>query len=69
MEDVNAQVINLFSVFDQCTGLANLVNVHFAIMQLRGTWGEDTAHGEIAEKAVEDDMNRKVLDLINDRDV
>ena len=46
-----------------------MVNVHFAIMQLRGTWAEDTSNKEgDGEAALEDDMNRRVLNLVNDRD-
>jgi hypothetical protein len=42
--------MNLFTTYDQVNlGVKNLINVHFAIMQLRGTWGEDTAEGEFAE--------------------
>ena len=62
-------MLDLFQEFNNaCHGMNNLVNLHFALMQLRGKWGEDTGE-EYAEKEVHDeDLNQQVVDLINDKD-
>ena len=43
--------------------MGNLINLHFATMQLRGAWGDEVQEGE-AEAVDDDDLNRRVVELI-----
>ena len=56
------------SLFNHATenglSMKNLVNLHFATIQLRGAWGDDAMEGEDRKAGDEDDLNRKVIELI-----
>ena len=67
--DEKTRVVSLFAEFNNtCEGINNLVNLHFAIMQLRGKWGEDTGEDYAAKEVHEEDLNQQVVDLLNDKE-
>ena len=59
VEDAQKRVVNLFREFNNaCDGINNLVNLHFAIMQLRGKWGEDTGEDYAEKEVLNEDLNQ-----------
>ena len=66
--EVFEQATFFFSLFNHATqeglSLKNLVNLHFATIQLRGAWGDEAMEGEDPDGGDEDDLNRKVIDLL-----